>query len=223
MAVAIDTVGTEGGTGSYVETISSVGTVGSGTNRAIVCQLIFDIASVTGVSVVWDPEDANEAMSLIGKTSDDCLQFWGLVNPTTGSGKNVTATWTNTKSCAISNVSFTGVNQSGGTSSFTYEAEVTGNSTTPSITVTTANGNATMDVGLNTAAPFASPTQTQTLANNSMPINYVGGSVGLAAAATNVHSWTLAGSGAWREAGANIIAAAAAIDGTVSAVFNVTP
>ena len=70
MSVALDTVGTKGSTnGTPATTLDATGTVGAGSNRALVAQIAFDSNSVSGVTVVWDPSGANQSMTLIRRGS----------------------------------------------------------------------------------------------------------------------------------------------------------
>lgn len=213
MAVTLDTQGTSAFNAAFVSTVTCTNTVGSGSNRALIVQLCLDRTMVAGnVGVVWDPAGANQALTLITTAEYDAahgqIELWGLVNPTTGAAKNITASWSSTTCPAvIQSVSYTGVNQTGGTTSFVPATPASGTGTA-SIVITSATGNATLDVSTSDAADLTSPTQTQTLHDSTnMTYCYFAGSKA-DGAATVTHQWTH--SGAWASVGCNVVAASTA-------------
>lgn len=113
-------------------------TVGSGSNRALVALLQFDVDPGT-VTVTWDSGGTNQSMTLIEKLVNSggtgCAILFGLVAPTSGE-KKVLVSWANTVTDNFfAAISFTGVNQTGGTTTF-YNATSAQNSSTAGFTLT---------------------------------------------------------------------------------------
>lgn len=129
-------------------------TIGSGTNRALTAILQFDNKSVSGVTMAWDPAGTNQALTLIGTVSNaganGRTEVWGLVAPTSGN-KTLRASWTGGSQCAIGAVSWTGVDQTGGTTSFPNFNSATGTGTTASVTITSGTGHAVIAGHVNTS------------------------------------------------------------------------
>ncbi len=126
-------------------------TVGAGANRALTASLVFDNKSVSGVSVVYDPAGANQPLSLIKSeiTSDTYgrAELWGLVAAATGTSKTVRVSWTGSSDIAFSAVSWTNVDQTGGTTSFARATSNTGNAdpTILNVQITSALHNVSLD------------------------------------------------------------------------------
>ena len=163
-AVAFDSVGTAADTSGTAASATNM-TVGTGSNRAIVAQVTW-FAAPTGITVTWDPAGANQALTLIKaytNSNGQMTALYGLVNPTSGTNKSLTANWTGSTECIIQGVSWTGVNQSGGTTSFPNSTQNNGNNNSATITINSAVNNATMDsitTGFNSALNSVSATQT---------------------------------------------------------------
>jgi hypothetical protein len=134
-SVAVDAVD-----GSVHYIASGVGytglTVGAGSHRALILTLNFDGAEPTGVSVTWN----GTAMTQIvagGSGGNRDSQLWGLINP--ASGANTFAiSWTGGGKVFAAAISFTGVDQTGGATSFPNSTSGTGVAT---LSVTSAVGN----------------------------------------------------------------------------------
>lgn len=184
-------------------------TVGSGSNRALVAQLMFSTTTVTSVTCTWDVGGTNQSMTLIQSASNgvaERAELWGLVAPTSGN-KTLTCSWTGSSNDAMLNAtSFSGVNQTGGATTFPNATNATGTSTSPAVTVTSAAGDAAIDA---TAARqnYSAPLKSQLFIDN------VHGSVIAAAAswasgAASVNfGWTIGASTTWVEVGTSIKAA----------------
>jgi hypothetical protein len=128
-------------------------TVGSGANRALIVMMCFGgtTTAPTGFSVVWDSGGTNQSMTQIGATqvssgNNKRVQLWGLVAPTSGN-KTLAISWTNSQPDAyVDAIAFTGVNQTGGSTTF-YNATVnTGSGGSATVTVTSASTDAAVDV-----------------------------------------------------------------------------
>ncbi len=189
-------------------------TVGSGANRALVVQIAFGVQAVTTVAVVWDSGGTNQALTLIGTlnstTTTGRVDLYGLVAPTSGA-KTLKLTWNAVTSDVTMNaVSWTGVNQTGGVTSFPHFTSARGQSTAISLAITSAVGNATMDATETSGTPSA-PTQTQTYLDTSRPTISGCGSRGTGAA-TVTHAWTTSGSSDfWVQVGTDILAASGGV------------
>jgi hypothetical protein len=148
MAVAFDAAGTEGKATVLGTTgISYTGlTVGASlSNGALVVVLVSD-ANVSSPVAVWDNGGTNQAMTLIGTTSFtfEQVNVFGLVNPISGN-KTLKVTWNAvTSEMYIGAASWSGVDQTGGATSFAHYNGASGTSTAPSVAITSATGNAVM-------------------------------------------------------------------------------
>ena len=147
MSVALDNNPGTDALGSSVTTVDFTGlTVGTGSNRALVA-LAANTGGLSNISITWDPVGANQALTRIQTVTSGGIvtEVWGLVNPVSGN-KILRASWTTTGSFYLSAVSFTGVDQTGGTTTFnnstTNSGFVGGLSGTSSATVTTATSDA---------------------------------------------------------------------------------
>jgi len=210
MAVALDANATTDVTGGGVSTLDlTTLTVGSGSNRALVAQVTFNVKTVSAITVKWDPASTNQTVALIktanGTGSDGRADLYGLVAPTSGN-KTLRVSWTTASDIVMNAVAWTGVDQTGGVTSFPNSTSATGTSVTPSVTITSAVGNATMDCSANPLNTYSAPSKTQTFADFNG--NVVSAGSRAAGAASNVHSWTIT-SAAWVSVGTDILAAGA--------------
>lgn len=187
-------------------------TVGTGAQRALVVQLSFSNKSISGLSVTWDNGASNQACSQVVGTNtsgaNGRAEIWGRVNPINGA-KTLAASWTGSSDVVMNQVSWTGVNQGGGTSSF-VSASNTGTSTTGSVAIPSRTNNQTMCciTIANGIGSLSAPTQTQTHLDNN-PANISGGGSRAVGAASVTHSWTLSVSETWVVVGVDIQDAAA--------------
>lgn len=218
MAVAFDAVGTAfnsiNGASSPQDNTSL--TVGAGANRGLVAQVVFVGAAPAGTTVTWDPAGTNQALTLIktaASVNGQTTQLYGLVAPTSGN-KTLRVAWTTgTSSVMIQGVSWTGVDQTGGVTSFPHSTSATGNSSAASVAVTSAVGNAVMSctaAGTLQVISSVSATQTFLLHGNG---NYEAGGSRAAGAATVTVTGTYAGTDQWVIIGTDILASGgAAVD-----------
>ena len=149
MAVVFDAKTASFTEGNGVATISiSNMTVGSGANSALLCLVWFSgtDALPAGLTVVWDNGGTNQSMTQVVSTNfgDSNINaggaIFGLVAPTSGN-KTLKITWTGNQEVHACAVSFTGVNQTGGATSFAHGNTNTASANTGTITVTSATGN----------------------------------------------------------------------------------
>lgn len=216
MGAVIDAVGTEGKSTVLGTTgISYTGlTVGASlTNGALVVGLVSDI-TVTSAAVVWDSGGTNQSMTVIGSTPNTlgggAVQFFGLVNPVSGN-KTLKVTWNAvTAEMYIGAASWTGVNQSGGASSFTHYNGTEGTTAAPSIVITSATGNAVM-AAIGHTSNLNSVSGTLLWAIDNTGPNIGVGIFRSAGAATVTMSGVLGAAAGWTIAGVDIVAAAGAV------------
>lgn len=171
-------------------------TIGTGNNRALIAQLSFDTL-VTGVTCNWDSGGTPQSMTLIDTVNNAGsrrVDLWGLVNPTSGN-KTLTCNWTGSSEANLNALSFTNVNQTGGTISFPNSVTNTGTSTTVTNTVSSTTSDAVVDSVNNNGASLSSPTQTQTYLTTTGSISS-GGSRS-AGASSVTFQWTNSVSNAW--------------------------
>ena len=183
MAITVDAIGSINDSfNSGVTTASYTGlTTTSATttnNGAIIVFIWSDPGFSTPSTVVWDLTGANKSFTLIGSVNDVSLtgsvEMWGLVNPTSYGNKTITITSpiANNGYYQVCAMSLTGVNQTGGTTTF---ANFTSNApstatTTYSITCSSSIGNmviAAVETGENNTNDISSPTQTAIFTDNS--------------------------------------------------------
>jgi hypothetical protein len=176
-------------------------TVGAGSNRALVVALCTE--SVTGSAPTaptcrWDSTGTNQSMTLITTMSDnrdthDCKIFlFGLVAPTSGlktldiSGCNANTDF------VFAYISFTGVDQTGGTTTF-KNAITNGvaNGTAITATVTTnVNDGSVCSFGGNNGAPTVNQTAWNVEALTTFSTNYQKGCYAIASGTSVAHTLT---------------------------------
>jgi hypothetical protein len=122
-------------------------TVGAGAT-GLLAFLVFNTVNLipSGESVHWDSAGTNQAMTLITSVFDPDfngeVQIWGLVNPTTGSGKTLSATWTSSAPAVLAAISFSGGVTTSVATAFINSATGGNNvSSTPTLALTGASGN----------------------------------------------------------------------------------
>lgn len=217
MAVTFDANQTAVATANSVTSITTSNlTVGAGANRALVVQVALG-GSVTALALKWDNLGTPQSLAVItgataaqSGTPFERVELWGLVAPTSGA-KQLSVTWTTARDVYVNGVAWTGVDQTGGTTTFPHGTGSIGSGTTAQgITVTSATGNATMAVfDTGSAVNISSVNNTQTfLSNVAANIDAAGNRA--AGAATVSHTATYSGAAAWGAAGTDILASAGA-------------
>lgn len=224
MAVALDTAGTKLVSAGGVTTAIYTGVnVGSGANRALIalCNLSASSPSPAPVSAHWDSAGTNQAMTLLTTIDGSVVSspwayvaIFELLAPTPGNGLNLKVDWNAGAAMQLKMVamSFTGVNQSGGVSSFTTTTN-SGTSATDTITQSSATGNyvaAAHSAASN--APNINSIDPTSLFTDST--GSVSSGADYATGATNVTlTATYSSSVPWVAAAVNVIAAGAAAGG----------
>jgi hypothetical protein len=187
-------------------------TVGAGANRAVVAQVVWS-AVVTSPSLTWDNGGTNQAMAAItnaGATNTCRVECWGLVAPTSGN-KTLRASWTTARDIYLNAVAWTGVDQTGGVTSFPNGRSGTGASSTSSTgAITSAAGNFVMGVHGTATGSFTGVSSTQDFLDNAAA-NVSGAGNHAAGAATVTLTGSFGTTPAWASAGTDIAAAAAAV------------
>lgn len=131
-------------------------TIGSGSNRALVVALVCEATtgnSPTAPTVNWDSTGTNQSMTLIATMSDNRqahdirIFLFSLVAPTSGNKTLSVAGLNANVDSLIAYISFTGVDQTGGTITFRNAiTSAVGNGTTLTATVTSAIGDAVIAI-----------------------------------------------------------------------------
>lgn len=212
MAVALDVAGTELSTTTAGTSVNYTGiTVGSGSNRGLVVTCQWDLRTVSSPTATWDNGGTNQSMTLlvgpIAATGNGAVAVFGLANPTSGN-KTLRVAWTGSSQSSVEAVAYTGVDQTGGATSFPHATSATGSSTTPSVTVTSATGNAVVAVhSSNAAGSFTSTNNTQLFLDNGFTNTGAAGNRA-SGAATVAMTATNSASGNWASAGTDVLAAA---------------
>lgn len=218
MAVAFDAQSTTDNKVSNVSTSSDTHlTVGSGTNRALVVQIAWGAGtapSITGVH--WDSAGTNQACTLISNTDitssngQTRTSLYGLIAPTSGN-KTLKVDWaSNVSDGYVSAVAYTGVDQTGGSTSFAHGTTGSGTTNAVSLPVTSAVGNAVAGILCITFTDIGSTSGTNVFIDNT-------GSFNSAAANRDVGSPTVtltsSPSNTWVMSGCDIVAASSGIAG----------
>lgn len=210
MAVALDATSTAPtDTAANTTTLSHTGlTVGAGANRALVAVCAWDQAPGAITAKDWDSAGTPQAMEVIvtpTASGNMWVAVFGLVAPTSGN-KTCTLSWTNLVECIFCMISFTGVDQTGGVTTFAHAVTNTGSSTSPSIAITSAVGNMTVDVANSGSSSHpTSPSKTGFFGvDGAFSVNTSGSYA--AGAASNTHSWTISPTNPWISAGVDIVA-----------------
>lgn len=155
MAVTLDATGSEGAFTTAATTHNYTGLTISGglTNSAAIFGVIVDPSAggTAGgtITATWNGVSCTNIIQLDTSHTAGSVALFGIVNPASG---NQTFSITTVNSCqaAIVGVSFSGVNQTGGTTSFansTSKDLTIGTSSSTTMTVTTANGDYTFCMG----------------------------------------------------------------------------
>jgi hypothetical protein len=200
MAVAVDAVSQPVGTGDTHGTGTSSTfqnlTVGSGANRALIAIVTFDIQTPGAVTMTWDPTPGtNQVMTQIATLSSSAAnegtaQIWGLVAPTSGN-KVLKVTNANTATdIYLDAMCFTGVDQTGGTTSFPHSTSGFATTATGSLPITSASGNYTVS-GYSGGSTVN--TVSQTLLSNDHSGNNTNYAGQYAAGPTVTHTYNLGG------------------------------
>lgn len=213
MAVALDATGTLLSTTTAGTSISYTGiTVGSGSNRGLVAVVCFDVSTITSPTATWDNGGTNQSMTLLKLQATasggfGAVAIFGLANPIAGN-KTLRVAWTTSSGTSAIAVSFTGVDQTGGVTSFPNAAGAQGSTASSSVTITSATGNAVV-------AGHSNNNTVNSVNNTSLFIDHAQTHTDNAAnrasgAASVAMTATLASSGTWAAAGTDVKAAAAA-------------
>jgi len=184
-------------------------TVGSGSNRALIAVLILSGAGAPSANATWDFGDTNQAMEIIAEGSGGStrtISIFCLVNPVSGN-KALKFDWTGTRDAIAGGVAFTGVHQDGGSTSFENNGQNTGISTTASIPINSAVGDAVVGVHAANASSFSAVNETQIFTGNASSISGAANRA-VGAAPTVTLTGTLGSSVAWLSTGINIKPAA---------------
>src|ERR1700731_2128227 len=221
MTVAFDAQGTSFTDGGSSPVSFAKLTVGSGSNRALIVQIV-TLGSIAGVTVTWGFGGTAQACTLIGAPTDSSSTaralLYGLVAPTSGA-KTLRVAWTGAVPIVVDAVSYSGVDQTGGTTSFANFNSATGTSTSASVTVTSATGDAVVACG-GKAVSGGTDTGNNTVVFTDTDVATFGACAGwgnrAAGAATVAMTTTLSGSAAWVQIGCDVVAAASG----ASAVFS---
>lgn len=215
MAVAFDANATAVVTGTGVTGVTNSNlTVGAGANRALVTQLVLSLKTASAVTVNWDNAGTPQSQALIVSASGTGTiaraELWGLVAPTSGN-KAARAAWTGASDAYLNPTSFTGVDQTGGATSFPHSASGTGTAGSGaafSQAIVSAVGNFTVAAESQDVGSISAPTQTQTFLSNALACDGAGSRA--TGAASVSHGWTTDTTNThWVIVGTDILAAAA--------------
>lgn len=190
----------------------------NGQNAAIVVQIGW-LAAVTSPSLTWGGSQSLTLIETETNANGQEIALYGLVAPKGGT-QTLSASWTGSTECTIQTVSFTGVNQTGGTTTFANATSNTGNSAGPAtITITSTSGDAVINnIMTGFTAGLSAFTPTETYAVNCSGSCNDGGSWAPGAATVTLQA-SLSTTDVWGVVGCDIVAA----PGQTVAVSGVSP
>lgn len=210
MAVAFDANSGTPADATAVATLSlSTLTVGALANRALIGIVSLDnVATPTLSSWVWDSAGTPQNLTLINTSSHTPSAYawmYGLVAPTSGN-KTMKITFTgNVTEIQLGATASSGVDQTGGTTTFPHSISNSGTSTAPTTgPITSAVGNLTIGA-VSCGASISAPTQTLIWTDNGGTNNNIA-ATRAAGAATVTHAWTQGSSQIWATVGTDILA-----------------
>jgi hypothetical protein len=188
-------------------------------NLAIVALVCWDNSlgggGVTVSSVVWDPPGANQALTAIPNTTVSngvtSAQLWGRVGTITAGTKNLVMTLSAISNSYLSFITYSGVDQTGGATSFPHGTSATGSTNAPSISIMSATGNFVVAAECDGDGSNTSRTDTSVFANNSGSSNNAFGNTKAGAGLSVTLSGVNATAANWSYAGCDVLAAGAAV------------
>ncbi len=218
MAVAIDVTGTELLTASAASprTYAGLTTGGSLSNGAVTFIVTYNIQA-TASAATWD----GVACTLIigaNMTGGGRVELWGLspIGAHTGA-KTFSVSWSGgAAQTIIQGLSWTGVNQTGGTTTFNTTNSATGNNAGPAtVNIVSQVGDAVLaDFITDNAGHFVATNNTQLFVDNT-PTSYCAAGNRAAGAGSVTMSCTVDAVTGWTVAVANILAAGAVTPATI--------
>lgn len=214
MAVALNSqssAATNSGTGQTAADHANL-TVGAAlSNSAIGVIAIFDTLTVSNAAFHWDSAGTNQLLTNLGSkaaaSGAGVIVLAGGVAPTAGN-KNLHATWTGSAEITLFILCFTGVDQTGGATSFPNFLGAAATSAAPTVTITSASGDAVFG-GLVCAAAAPTSGNSTNLFNNGGAVNTNNSGGEVAGAATVAFAGALSASDPWAIAGVDVKAAGA--------------
>lgn len=212
MAVAFDANATIDVTANAVTAITTSNlTISAGSNLALIAQIIWS-GAITMPVLQWDKLGTPVGLTAITNatvTQTVMAQLFGLVAPVSGA-KQLSASWTTARDVYLNQLSYTGVDQTGGATSFPGGASASATTgTNATVTITSAVGDAVV-------AACGSPVQAIDVINNTTTftdvnaLNMNGAGNRAAGAASVAMTYTIHASATWAVMGSSIKAAAAA-------------
>ncbi len=214
--LAKDATGTEVYNGTQPTSFNWTGfTMGTVANGALVVTLALSILTEGSVALVWDSGGTNQSMTKIidqNASANGTVQLWGLVNPTPGNKTlAVSGITAGTVDIYIDGISFSGVDQTGGATTFygAVGAAATSQTANPG-SITTAAGDATVDLMYLTVSGTGTPgaAQTQLYADGAGAISFSAASYNVGTAAPTFTWDTGSTFSVWADAATSVKAAA---------------
>jgi hypothetical protein len=150
MAVAIDS-SAEAKAPSATSFNFTALTIGASlSNSALLVGIAAQTTTISGVAMTWNGVSLTQiGTDNVTNGTNGTVQLWGLINPAAGNN-TLAITWGGTEQMTVWAASFSGVDQTGGTTSFpnftSAKAAIATPSTPSTITVTSASGHATFAV-----------------------------------------------------------------------------
>jgi hypothetical protein len=222
MAVSVDATATADVHGSGMSATLNTLTVGSGTNRALIVPVVFNADPGT-VTMKWGSQTMALIVTRSSTGTDGIAQVYGLVAPTSGAQSLVVTTTITIGDIYLDAMSFTGVDQTGGATSFPNSTSASVTTTTGTLVITTTTGNYTFSC-LSTFSNETANNQTLLRYDHSgAAVNYMS-QYAAGASSSVTHTFTLGSApGDAPYVGTDIKAAAATASPFVSNVSDLPP
>lgn len=131
-------------------------TISAGTNLALIAKIVqYHGALPSGFTVKWGSQTMQLIETYVDSTDGYAATIWGLVNPATGN-QTLTASWTTatTEHGYIAGEVYSGVDQTGGATSFYGASTANSTGTSTSFTMSSATGDMVTALGSNASGGF---------------------------------------------------------------------
>jgi hypothetical protein len=180
-------------------------TIPTTTNRALTVLVVYDGTTIaSSLAITWDFGGSNQALSQIAiqSISGETVAIWGIVAPTTGN-KTLNAAWTGHSDFKMVAIAWSGVDQTGGATSFPGAVGATATNTGPATgTITSASTDFTVACTSMQLASEVSASDMQVAHDENGSFDFAAQYGG--GAASKTLSWTISQSDTWIWAGNSI-------------------
>lgn len=143
-------------------------TIGAALSNSAAVFMVTVSAQSTISTMTWNGVSCTKIIGANTSGAAGRAELWGIVNPASGN-QTLSITLSASDTVAIAGVSFSGVDQTGGVTTFPNSASLQTTGTNPSLSVTSATGNFTAGALTTNSASISSTTQTQVYVDTGFP------------------------------------------------------